>query len=116
MKQKMKAREQILQAAVLERGWTTDPGYNGIGAHFTDGWSGHAPDERGLHVEFSSRGGITYASYGMGRQAGVHRWHRMSGPGQLEQVLAYIAQEQVPTCVSCGHLVTECDDYPEKHR
>lgn len=82
------AREQITEAA-LAQNWTTDGGYS-TEAECSAGWSGHAPDGRGLHVEFSSRGGITYASYGMGRQAGISRWTRIRGRDQLGQVLAYI--------------------------
>lgn len=105
------AREQIITAAHAA-GWTTDPGYTREDGDKTAGWSGSAPDGKAhLHVEFSSRGGITYAATSDRPRGAFGRI--MSGSDRLARVLAYVAEHGEADVTShrqlpAGHTLDEC--------
>lgn len=79
-------REQITETASAY-GWLTDKGYH-TDAPLSAGWSGHYAS-LGVHVEFSSKGGITYAATSVDGK----RWDIMTGPGRLDRVLKFLRRE-----------------------
>lgn len=84
----MTARQEIVTAAVAA-GFTTDPGYPGPDGDPSAAWTGRL-GEYGVHVEFSVRGGITYA----GTALGSREWRQMNGRHRLGRVLDYLRRAQ----------------------
>ena len=73
-------REKIVIAAE-DAGWTVDPGFKGRDAtDNTAGFAAAGPDGKHITVEFSARGGLTWA------HTATDRFDR----NRLAQVLAYI--------------------------
>lgn len=103
------AREQIITAATAA-GWTTDPGYRDEHGDKSAGWSGSSPDgEHHLNVEFSVRGGITYAA--TSTRPRIRHGRVMSGTDRLARVLAYVAEHGAPhgsSPTGCAGELSEC--------
>jgi hypothetical protein len=75
------ARSRIIEAAEVN-GWTADKGYSSEGA-----WAGHK-GSRHVSLEFSVRGGITWACTDKGL---------ITGRGRLARVLEYVSARPDPT-------------------
>lgn len=81
------ARQQIAKLTG-EDGWDTEPGWSPLSGNGFGGWAGHKGQLQ-VNLEFSVRGGITYASTGGRRDCRV-----LYGPGKLARVLAYMKGDE----------------------
>lgn len=80
----MTNRDQIRQA-IDDYGWETDRGHGFLDNKSWGGWSGHKAGRR-VTVEFSSSGGLTFASL----SAPGNRERRLKGIGKAARVLEYM--------------------------